>query len=445
VPEALAEYLAVPDSDPRYPAALARAVALAWTSWLGCRELLVAAAPFVRRLSSSSDLGPHGHTLYMLGRLCERADLFEWALEIYELLLFFSGEYRDCRPRREALLARDVADARPWQTDVPPPSSLPLLAELRPPPPRPVVVRGPAARLDATPGSSGSGSSSPDLQSLLAVGSVFAGRYRILATLGAGSYGAVLRVMDLELHEELALKVLARGPTETRALRRFRQEMRILRRLGHPNIVQAWDFGSWKGFRYLSMELLRGRALDLLLQSHGGGAFPPSLAVELAAQALDGLDAAHRAGVLHRDVKPANLFVLFEGPRLKLTDFGLARVLQGDVRTTESGVVVGSPAYMAPERIQALQDDSLPASDLWSVGVVLYRMLTGRLPWDEEQSARLFRLILATDPPPPSTLNREIPLPLERVVLRMLQKDPVRRWADCREAREALLEAAAAG
>jgi serine/threonine protein kinase len=263
-------------------------------------------------------------------------------------------------------------------------------------------------------------------------GAVVAGRYRLEERIGGGTFGSVWRALHTELEQRVAVKVLsANVATEPDALARFRREGISACRVQHPNAVGIFDFGALpEGVAYLVMELLSGHSLAREIETAGG--LGPERSVAIAVPVLAALAAAHRAGVLHRDVKPANVFLhrTPKGECPKVLDFGIARLvgesaLAGNL--TLDGSVLGTPAYMAPERFR--NQAYGPPSDVYSVGVMLYQMLSGRLPFvPRAKDPMAMALLQATEPPPPlRQAVFDLPEELERAVLSALEKDPGRR------------------
>ncbi len=264
------------------------------------------------------------------------------------------------------------------------------------------------------------------------------GHYKILEQVGAGGMGVVYRAQDTKLGRQVALKVLPMGSTATEeAVERFRREARTASSLNHPNICTIYGFDEHEGQMYLAMELLDGEPLDRKL---AGRPLELKLMLEIAAQVADALDAAHSEGILHRDIKPANIFLTRRGP-VKVLDFGLAKLSPEYRRsgfdakrdtsppehfTSVAGTTVGTIAYMSPE--QARGDDIDPRTDLFSFGVVLYEMSTGRQSFPGHTTAVVFDGILNRDPAPPSTHNAMLPPELDRIVSKSLEKDRALRY-----------------
>jgi serine/threonine protein kinase/TolA-binding protein len=261
------------------------------------------------------------------------------------------------------------------------------------------------------------------------------GHYKILDQLGAGGMGVVYRAQDTKLGRQVALKVLPMGNTASEeSVERFRREARTASSLNHPNICTIYGFDEHEGQLYLAMELLDGEPLDKRLS---GRPLELKLMLDIAAQVADALDAAHSEGILHRDIKPANIFITRRG-QVKVLDFGLAKLSPEyrragrhlDARmetsppehfTSVVGTTVGTIAYMSPE--QARGDDVDPRTDLFSFGVVLYEMATGRQSFPGHTTAVVFDGILNRDPLPPSTINNLLPHELDRIVSKALEKD----------------------
>jgi eukaryotic-like serine/threonine-protein kinase len=255
------------------------------------------------------------------------------------------------------------------------------------------------------------------------------GRYRILEKIGAGGMGVVFRAHDERLDRDVAIKTLPKlGEVTEPARRQFRREALSLAKITDPHVAMAFDFGHDNGTNYLVTEYVPGLTLDTKV---AGRPLPEAEVLNLARQLASGLESAHSQGVIHRDLKPSNLKVTPDG-RLKILDFGLAFVLKNanDLTATaplsETFSDAGTLPYMAPEQLKGQHPDA--RADLWSAGVVLYEMSTGRTPFKDLSGARLIGAILEQAPIPPREVNPKISEGLERVIMRALQKDPKERY-----------------
>jgi TolB-like protein len=258
------------------------------------------------------------------------------------------------------------------------------------------------------------------------------GPYEILSPLGAGGMGEVYRARDTRLDREVALKVIhPQLAADADRLARFEQEAKAAARLDHPNILVVHDVGTHEGSPYIVSELLEGESLRELL----GSPLPPRKAVDFALQVAHGLSAAHEKGIVHRDLKPENVFVRKDG-RIKILDFGVAKLTQpssgaldtkeATAAATEPGVVLGTVGYMSPEQVQGRPLDA--RSDIFSLGVVLYEMLSGKRPFHRGTAPEILTAILREEPPDLAEANRNIPPELERIVRHCLEKEPDRRF-----------------
>jgi eukaryotic-like serine/threonine-protein kinase len=265
------------------------------------------------------------------------------------------------------------------------------------------------------------------------------GHYRIIEKIGAGGMGEVYRAHDEHLGRDVAIKVLPSGTlADEEARKRFRKEALILGKLNHPNIETVFEFNTQNGLDFLAMELIPGAPVSSRIKD---GLFPEQEIVRLAGQLTEGLAAAHAQGVIHRDLKPGNLFVTLDG-RLKILDFGLAKLIRSshasDVAfsTTETGTVSGTVPYMSPEQLRGLPVDN--RSDIYAVGTVLYEMATGQRPFPQTHVPELMSAILHQSPPPPSSVNRLVSPAFERIINKALAKDPSQRYQSALELRSAL-------
>lgn len=249
-------------------------------------------------------------------------------------------------------------------------------------------------------------------------------RYQIEKSLGNGGMAVVYQARDLTLERVVAVKVLREDYSSDPAFReRFRQEATAAANLAHPNIVTVHDFGIDQGHLFIVMEYVPGTDLNTILQKRGR--YTIDEALPLIRQACAGIGYAHRAGLVHCDVKPHN-FLITPDNRLKVTDFGIARALASINPEEKSHIVWGSPQYFSPE--QAAGNAPSPASDVYSLGVVMYYMLTGRLPFTAATVTELVEMHRSAPPPPPSRFNPAIPAALEEILLKVLSKEPSARY-----------------
>ena len=253
------------------------------------------------------------------------------------------------------------------------------------------------------------------------------GRFEILKEIGRGAMGQVFLANDPKIERHVAIKTIAlpAGTPEDEAAetsQRFIREAQAAGRLLHPNIVTIFDVGEENGVSFIAMEYIDGVTLDKHARS--GTLLPPGVVLDLVTQAAGALDHAHVSGVIHRDIKPANLMRLRDGT-LKITDFGLAK--NPSANLTQSGVLLGTPSYMSPEQIQGRELDG--RSDLFSLGVVLYELLTGVRPFDADSISTIIYRVLYEDPRPPAAYNPALPGEVNLVIERLLAKDLNRRYA----------------
>lgn len=277
--------------------------------------------------------------------------------------------------------------------------------------------------------------------SALTQGSLVGGRYEILSPLGRGGMGAVYRAHDRVLDETVALKVLrgdvASGPEMQR---RFRSEIKLARRVAHPSVCRIYEYGEDGPRQYISMELVEGTNLKEVLKARG--ALPAEEAYEVAAQVADGLEAIHRVGIVHRDLKTLNVMIDAHGAA-KVMDFGIAKRVAGEGTPAPSGsYVVGSPEYMSPEQARGQPVDF--RSDLYSLGIIVFELFSGRVPFRGDTPVATLLMHLETPPPLDGPAAAAIPVSLRPVLRKALAKDPADRYASAREMADALRAACGA-
>jgi serine/threonine-protein kinase len=254
--------------------------------------------------------------------------------------------------------------------------------------------------------------------------------YDVEAMLGCGGMGVVYKARQRALDRLVAVKMLLAGPfAGPQELVRFRQETAALACLRHPNIVQVYDAGDVEGRPYFSMELIEGGSLA---QKLAGTPQPARQAAELLATLAEAVEAAHACGIVHRDLKPGNVLLAADGTP-KITDFGLARRLEGGGGLTLSGAPLGTPSYMAPEQARGDKGAIGLATDVYALGAILYELLTGRPPFRSETAAATLQQVLAEDPAPPARLNAKTPRDLETICLKCLHKTPAYRYPTAQE------------
>lgn len=261
------------------------------------------------------------------------------------------------------------------------------------------------------------------------------GPYRVLQVLGSGGMGVVFRAEDVQLRRPVALKAMLPAlSADPKCRERFFREARAAAAIEHDHIVTVYQVGDDRGVPFLAMRLLQGETLEARLRRCQR--LPVPAVLKMAREIADGLDAAHERGLVHRDVKPSNIWLEAGRDRVKLLDFGLARVTQGDQELTQSGVLIGTPAYVAPE--QARGEPATPRSDLFSLGCVMYRMCTGELPFKGRDTLATLSALALEEPPPVTAHNPEVPPALAALVTKLLAKDPARRPPSARAVAEAI-------
>lgn len=274
----------------------------------------------------------------------------------------------------------------------------------------------------------------------LSTGSVFAQRYEILTSLGSGSMGLVFKAMDRELNEAVAIKILRKEIAEdTEHLERLRSEIKLARRVTHPNILRTYDLGKVDEIPFLSMEYVRGMTLRYLIDN--SGKLPYSAALRVTRQLCEGLDCVHQLGILHRDIKAENV-ILEPSGNLKLMDFGIARTIKkSEIDKLDEGLFVGTPSYASPEQVQA--GELGVASDIYSLGILLNEIFTGELPIQGSNVREILMAHVKSEPIKASEFWAEIPVELENIILKCLKKKPSDRYQNIAELLSEIMELSA--
>lgn len=268
------------------------------------------------------------------------------------------------------------------------------------------------------------------LKDELTTGSTFASRYQVVEELGKGGMGRVYRVLDKKLNEEVALKLIKPEiGLDRKTVERFSNELKLARKIVHKNVARMFDLNQEKGSHYITMEYIRGEDLRRLVRKMG--TLSPGQAIHIAKQVCEGLGEAHRLGVVHRDLKPQNIMVDEDG-NARIMDFGIARSLAAK-GITGAGVMIGTPEYMSPEQVEGNEVDQ--RSDLYSLGIILYEMVTGTVPFEGDTPFSVGVKQKSEIPKNPRELNSQIPEDLSRLILRCLEKDKEKRYQSADELR----------
>ncbi len=290
------------------------------------------------------------------------------------------------------------------------------------------------ATLPLPPGTVGGGAAPVAPPEDFPPGTIFAGRFRIIEALGGGGMGRVYKALDTKVGEKVALKrILPEFASDRDMLARFADEMRLARRIAHPNVCRVFDMGEADNAPYISMEYVAGEELKNILRMTQG--LSPGQTASIGKQVAAGLVEAHRLGVIHRDLKPQNIMIDREGTA-RIMDFGIARLSRADRSRTGRGVMIGTPDYMSPEQAEGAEIDA--RSDLYSLGAMLFEMATGRLPFEAPTAVGMAVKHKTEPPPEPRSINPRIPDDLNRLILRLLEKDPAKRPQTAAEVRDAL-------
>jgi serine/threonine-protein kinase len=264
----------------------------------------------------------------------------------------------------------------------------------------------------------------------LPIGTVIDNRYELIREVGRGGMAAVYEAHDRELEERVAMKFFF-GGDDAELLQRFKQELSLSRKLAHPNIIKVFDIGTYRGAKFISMELLSGKSLTF----HMKRSLNRDILLNLLIQICAGLHAAHEAGVVHRDVKPDNLFVTDKGV-VKVMDFGIAKQ-QAKPGLTRAGYMAGTPHYMAPEQIFSFGSVDRRA-DIYSLGILAYEMFTGQLPFQGDDMMQLLQMHVKEIPKRPRELVADLPEALETLIMKCLEKKVEDRYDSCRTLATAL-------
>ena len=267
----------------------------------------------------------------------------------------------------------------------------------------------------------------------LTTGSTFAGRYQIIEELGKGGMGKVYKVHDTKIKEKIALKLIKPEiAKDKKTIERFSNELRLARKIRHKNICQMFDLGEEQGTHFITMEFVPGQDLKGLIRQSGQLAVGTT--INIAKQICDGLTEAHKLEVVHRDLKPSNIMIDKEG-NVRIMDFGIARSLETK-GITGAGVMIGTPEYMSPEQVEGKEVDQ--RSDIYSLGIILYEMVTGRVPFEGDTPFTIGMKHKGETPKNPKELNTQISDDLNNVILRCLEKDEENRFQSAGEVRSEL-------
>ncbi len=424
---ALRAYMHVTPNDPKYRKACTTAIEIASRDGSIDGHLIRFAESYVRSGPQAQD---ELRSFSLLGVAFERAQKPNVALSLFEAVLRFdpafpgiAGRVSKLRdgPKQKSKSGREISITAADLSEL----GRQAVSESGTMSAPGVGPRGPSHSVDGPspdsqehpiPPAEPDGSA-PDVRP----GVLINGRYRIEAEVGRGGMGAVYRAHDVELEEDVALKFIETGGSDA-PIERFKQELSLSRRLRHHNIVQVFDLGVWGRHRFISMEFLAGEDMGDTLQR----GIPFDRAYDWLAQACAGLAAAHKRNVVHRDVKPENLFVT-EAGIVKVMDFGIAKKMSaGGKKLTKSGTVAGTPDYIAPEQVRNFAEVD-PKADVYSMGCIAYQVFTGSVPFETEEVYQLLYQHVNDYPPPPNEKNPEVPGELSDFIMQMMRKSPEER------------------
>ena len=262
----------------------------------------------------------------------------------------------------------------------------------------------------------------------LSMGSTLAGRYQVIEELGKGGMGRVYKVLDTKINEKIALKLIKPEVASDReTIERFSNELKLARKIRHKNVCGMFDIGEAEGAHFITMEYVSGGDLKTMIRMSTGLTIGTVLSV--GKQVCQGLAEAHNLGVVHRDLKPQNI-IIDRGGNAKIMDFGIARSIR-EKGITDAGIMIGTPEYMSPEQTEAKDVDQ--RSDIYSLGIILYEMATGRVPFEGETALSVAIKHKTETPKDPKSLNPHIPDDLNRLILKCLEKDKAARYQTAAE------------
>jgi serine/threonine-protein kinase len=444
----------IPSNHPKYRVSCIKAVHMAKD--LGSLDFRL--DQFLSRFVAAGPMDAHEvEAFYLLAQLYKARDHMENARDLYQRILKVNPNYRDTAALLASIDAETRGSAMVYESIVREDASFRKAghgshdshkqgervepktgAKANVPhtlriPDFPDLPPLPATGFSATVALSGQGhgvgpASEPSFPlDALPPGAIIAGRYRVERKLGQGGMAAVYEAMDSELGEAVAVKIFLQR-TDEQMLSRFKQELSLSRQLNHPNIVRLYDIGTHQGYKFITMELLEGCDLGKCLED--GKPLELGRGLRYMIQACEGLSLAHEKGIIHRDIKPENFFIT-KADTLRIMDFGIAKG-KASAGLTVVGFVAGTPAYMSPEQINDFGAVT-HLSDIYSLGVLAFEVFTGTLPFWSDAVMSLLVAHLSEAPPSPRSRNPEIPRELEDIILRLLEKEPSKRIASCRD------------